>query len=733
MSYLSKLLLANPAVAAGFRRWRGPCIGLFALLCVLTVALAGFAGSAQSPMPAAEPQSVGPVANLTASAESEDAGAVRLTWSEAENAQVHFVVYAKSEEVTAGSYASARMVPFPGTEGVIRGLEGGASYHFIAIGMRWNWMEYGTVWGSWSAWVSATPEGTTTTSQPAPLAAESNSVGPVANLVASAEGQEAGAVRLTWDEAENAQVHFVVYVKSDELTAGSYSTAQMVPFAGSQGVIGGLEGGTSYHFIAIGMRWNWVDYGTVWGTWSGWTAATPAAGSVDDRAALVALYNATNGPNWENNYNWLSDEPLDHWAGVSIDTEGRVTRLSLSSNRLAGPIPGELGNLSNLDGLSLAGNQLTGPIPGELSSLSNLTILYLSGNRLTGCVPDALQDVRHNDFDDLGLPFCGAANGGQGASGNAPADQTADTIVFGYPNWKSIRLQTRIAQYIVEKGYGYQTDAMDEVTATLISALRRGDVDVLMELWLPRQQEAWSAAQDDGSTLSLGESLSRHWESAFVIPDYLQEQYPDLDSVEDLKLPQYKSLFATATSGGKARLVSCVRGWECEIDNAAQVEGYGLSNHVEIFNPASGPALDADLHAAYESQEPWLGFQWATSGPALQLDLVRLSEPPYSDECWSTTKACAYEDATILIASSSDLPSSAPDVAAMLRRWDFDIDAVYKDIARWRFENPSADIDAAALWWLNNRSSIWNQWVTDGAAASIRTALSAGEVPEGWQ
>ena len=50
----------------------------------------------------------------------------------------------------------------------------------------------------------------------------------------------------------------------------------MAPFAGSEGVVSGLEGGTSYYFIVIGMRWNWVEYGTVWGTWSSWVSATPS-------------------------------------------------------------------------------------------------------------------------------------------------------------------------------------------------------------------------------------------------------------------------------------------------------------------------------------------------------------------------------------------------------------------------------------------------------------------------
>ncbi len=35
-----------------------------------------------------------------------------------------------------------------------------------------------------------------------------------------------------------------------------------------------------------------------------------------DREALVALYNATSGPNWDGNDNWLSDVPISEWEGV---------------------------------------------------------------------------------------------------------------------------------------------------------------------------------------------------------------------------------------------------------------------------------------------------------------------------------------------------------------------------------------------------------------------------------
>ena len=62
-------------------------------------------------------------------------------------------------------------------------------------------------------------------------------------------------------------------------------------------------------------------------------ATTPTAAQTGspsgDRDALVSLYNATDGPNWANNTNWLTDEPLESWYGVETDDGGRVTEVRL--------------------------------------------------------------------------------------------------------------------------------------------------------------------------------------------------------------------------------------------------------------------------------------------------------------------------------------------------------------------------------------------------------------------
>ena len=311
------------------------------------------------------------------------------------------------------------------------------------------------------------------------------------------------------------------------------------------------------------------------------------------------------------------------------------------------------------------------------------------------------------------------------------AESPPPTLVFSDLNWDSAQIQNRIAQYIVEKGYGYPTDVVFGGTLPLFQGLLRGDSHITLEIWLPNQREAWEDAIANGEVVPVGKSLGNDWQSGFVIPAYLQEQYPELDDIEDLKDEQFKQIFATAATGGKARLVSCVIGWSCEEVVAAQIEAYDLTDHVEVINPGDGAALNADLYGAYERGDPWLGYQWGTNEPALVLDVVRLSEPEYSDECWATTKACAFEDATILIAVHPDLVTSAPDVVTMLRAWDLNIE-VYKPIAQWLLDNPDAEINDAAIWWLKSNPDIWGAWVTPEAAEAIQAALDADEIPDGW-
>ena len=219
----------------------------------------------------------------------------------------------------------------------------------------------------WSEYASATPG-----ALPAP--------------VLTAEAVDATTVELSWTAVEGAASYELwAWDNEDDgwqrigvdLTGTSYTDEN-------------LTAGTTYWYQIQA-----VDANGVGGDWSEYVSATPGVSVANpDRAALVALYNATGGANWTHSANWLSEEPLNSWHGVNTDdSSGRVIELDLSENGLNGAIPSELSSLSNLTNLWLNGNQLSGEIPSELGNLSNLTVLSLWDNQLSGEIPSELGNL----------------------------------------------------------------------------------------------------------------------------------------------------------------------------------------------------------------------------------------------------------------------------------------------------------------------------------------------------
>ncbi len=121
-----------------------------------------------------------------------------------------------------------------------------------------------------------------------------------------------------------------------------------------------------------------------------------------DRAALEALYNATEGGEWARQDNWLTDAPLGEWHGVVTDTTGQVTWLTLPGNGLEGTLPSELGDLRELQYLGLADNELKGPVPPLLGDLPQLAGLFLANNRLTGIIPGSFLQLEQLSVLDFG-------------------------------------------------------------------------------------------------------------------------------------------------------------------------------------------------------------------------------------------------------------------------------------------------------------------------------------------
>uniref|UniRef100_A0A0D9V4G5 non-specific serine/threonine protein kinase n=1 Tax=Leersia perrieri TaxID=77586 RepID=A0A0D9V4G5_9ORYZ len=75
--------------------------------------------------------------------------------------------------------------------------------------------------------------------------------------------------------------------------------------------------------------------------------------------------------------------------------------LGLAYNKLHGPIPDSISNLSRLEKLELSNNQFTSAIPMGLWGLQNIVELDLAGNALTGTLPQEVDDLKAITFMNL--------------------------------------------------------------------------------------------------------------------------------------------------------------------------------------------------------------------------------------------------------------------------------------------------------------------------------------------
>ena len=137
---------------------------------------------------------------------------------------------------------------------------------------------------------------------------------------------------------------------------------------GNQTVTYSLSAGS--HTLDVALREDGAKLDKLWITTAS-TAPTGLGGtatncggascptSPTETAALMALYNSTGGANWTNSTNWGVGCPCeDNWFGVTCDTAGNVTQLTLNENNLIGTIPPEIENLTELENINFNFNQI---------------------------------------------------------------------------------------------------------------------------------------------------------------------------------------------------------------------------------------------------------------------------------------------------------------------------------------------------------------------------------------
>ncbi|PZT84263.1 MAG: hypothetical protein DI630_37300, partial [Gordonia sp. (in: high G+C Gram-positive bacteria)] len=131
------------------------------------------------------------------------------------------------------------------------------------------------------------------------------------------------------------------------------------------------------------------------------------------------------------------------------------------------------------------------------------------------------------------------------------------------------------------------------------------------------------------------------------VPTYVIEGDPER-GIEPVcpGLPNWEALedcvdvFSTTETAPKGRYLSGDPSWGEFYGDEKRIENLDLD--YEIMFAGSEAAMAAEWKRAYERGEPLLGLMWEPHFLTAKYDVTLVEFPPYSEDCWGTTFACAW-------------------------------------------------------------------------------------------
>lgn len=284
-------------------------------------------------------------------------------------------------------------------------------------------------------------------------------------------------------------------------------------------------------------------------------------------------------------------------------------------------------------------------------------------------------------------------------------------------NWASSQIITEVSKFLMEQGYGCEVEKVPSATTTSVASLaENGEPDIVTELWLNSTGDTYAKLEADGKVQRLADVFNPGGVEGWWIPAYLAESNPELTTIEGI-------MANPDLVGG--RFNNCPDGWGCRIVNDNLIKALSLRDNMEVFDHGSGETLGTSIASAYEDKAPWFGYYWAPTAvlgkyPMVQVKIGEIDAEVHTANANVDNAEPGVSDfppAPVLTVATKELADREADVAELMGKVSFDIDALNAVLA-WQ-DSEGASAEEAAVYFISNYSDAWSTWVNDAAREKL--------------
>jgi glycine betaine/proline transport system substrate-binding protein len=295
-------------------------------------------------------------------------------------------------------------------------------------------------------------------------------------------------------------------------------------------------------------------------------------------------------------------------------------------------------------------------------------------------------------------------------------------------NWPSASFIAHVDKYILETAFGCEVELVpgdtERTTRTLLGSQFP---DITPELWAASAVEDMELAFKDEKLHLASEVLSDGGESGFWVPRYMVDSVPEIQTIRGIIAN--KDIFEI---DGQARFYGCPEGWNCRISSrniykALKLEEAGFI----LVEPESGEALLQSIVDAFTKKESWFGYYWAPTAvlgryPMVKILISETTDAQHYFDCITQAdcenpRATNYPSSPVYTIAAEPFASQNPEIVSYLQKRTFSNIQMNNLLAG--MDGRLDRMDQDTLWFLENYSLMWAQWLPSDKAQIVWQSL----------
>ncbi|HTN60152.1 MAG TPA: glycine betaine ABC transporter substrate-binding protein [Devosia sp.] len=280
-------------------------------------------------------------------------------------------------------------------------------------------------------------------------------------------------------------------------------------------------------------------------------------------------------------------------------------------------------------------------------------------------------------------------------------------------SWPSATLLAQIHARLLTTQFGCQTRVMPGDMAAIGSAMgATGQPAVAPEMWIGRIADVWNTAIKAQMVRPAAPTYAETMFEGWFVPDYLAAAHPELTSAAALKTSA-----PTLNGGARLRFISCPVDWGCSVINRNLIKALGLSDVIELVEPANRFEMDTLIAEAVGRKEPVVFYYWQPNAVLAQFNFVSLDLGAYDEKNFqclaqlacATPVPSAFASESVVVALAEWVFTDIPAIAAYFQRSSLPLKEMNTLLAQ--LNEPGATVESIADRFVIERSDIWLDWV----------------------